>query len=184
MPPNPWDNPDLFDSLVLNGVRSPGKCKLSGHSFKVEWDVQKGAAQKGATLALKSIPLRTFTATFELADPADIEAWPDYERLIYSSIPASGDPVALRCEHPDLASRRITSCVLADLGGVTHADNGGQTIVVQFQQYAPPKKKSGSPSGGSGANGTYPPKPDPNAAAKAELAALLEQYKQSPWSKG
>lgn len=183
MPPNPWDHPELFDHLVLNGVRSPGKCRISGHSFIVDWDVQNGTGQKGANLSLKRIPLRAFTATFELADVADIEAWPDFERVLYSSIPSSGDPIALRCEHPDLASRRITAVVLADLGGVEHSDNGGQKIVVKLQEYGPPKKKSGSPGTSSG-NGKYPPKPDPNAAAKAELAALLEQYKQSPWSKG
>lgn len=180
MPPNPYDNPELYN-LKLNDVLSPGKCTLSGHSYVIEWDVQKGAALKGATLALKGIPLRTFTATFELFEPEDIAAWPEYEKILYSSVPASGDPVALRVEHPDLASRRITAVVLAELGGVEHGDDGRQKIVVKFQQYGPPKKKSGSP-GSTSKSGTNPKKVDPNAAAKAELEALLAEYKKSPWS--
>jgi len=181
--PNPYDDPDLYESLVLAGARSPGKVTLTNHSIKIEWDVQKASGQKGARLNLKSIPLRVFTATFELFEASDIAAWPEYERVILSSVPNSGDPVALKCEHPDLASRRITAVVLADLGGVKHGDDGRQEIVVQFQEYAPPKAKSGSPGGTTSGSATRPPKTDPNAAAKRELQGLLDQYKESPWSK-
>jgi len=40
--PNPIDDEELFASIELGGVKSPGKVTLSGHDRKATWDVKKG----------------------------------------------------------------------------------------------------------------------------------------------
>ncbi len=148
--PNPHDDPDLFDAIELGGSRSPGQVKsITGHERKINWDVKEGSGQSGASSTLKSVPLRTVTVTFFLADADDI------------------------------AASEIRSFVLASMGGVAHDGKGGQTIAVQFQEYAPPKPKGGSATGSSSKKPNAAN--DPNAAANAELAALTKQYQATPW---
>lgn len=177
--PNPIDNEELFNSIVLAGVSSPGKVTLSGHNRSVKWDVKTGPNLNGATTTFKGIPPVEFTATFYLVKDVaqgidDFAAWPAFAAAINSSIRGT-KPKALDIYHPDLAVNDIRSVIKAEIGGVQHDGRGGQTITVKFQEYRPPKKKSGSPQGSKAK-----PEDDPNAAAKAELAALIQQYQQTP----
>ncbi len=174
--PNPIDDPDLYDAIELGGVRSPGQVKsISGHDRKYTWDVKAGVGQKGATTTFKDMPPLEFSVTFLLSDPDDFEAWPAFATLINSSI--FPKVKALDIYHPDLAAADIGSVCLASFGGVVHDGKGGQSITVKFQEYKPPKPKSGTPSGST----TKAKAPDPNAAANAELAALTNQYNATPW---
>ncbi len=176
--PNPWDDPDLFDSIDLGGLRSPGVVKLSGHDDKTTWDVKAGSGQTGATMTRKGTAPPEFTATFFLADNDDIGAWPAFRDQINSTV--VGSTKALDVYHPDLAASQIHSVVKGTIGGVTHDGKGGQTIVVKFQVYAPPVKATGTPNG-SASKSKSNAAPDPNAEANAELAALTKQYQATPW---
>jgi hypothetical protein len=182
--PNPLDDSELYDGIVLGGVKSPGKVTLSGHDRKINWDVKAGAGQSGATTTLKDIPPIEFSVAFYLLrDDAqgidDFIDWPAFRETINSTI-AGPKPKALDIYHPDLAANGIKSVVLASFGGTVHDGKGGQTITVKFQEYKPPKPKTGTPSG-SKTNGKVPAPPDPNAEANAQLAALTKQYQATPW---
>lgn len=177
--PNPNVDEDLYKSIIIGGMFSPGQVTLSGHDRKIDWDVKAASGQQGASTTLKGIPLIEFTAAFYLADDEDFNAWPAFQAHVESTINGAA-PVAMDCYHPDLAANKITSVVLSHMGGVVHDKKGGQTITVKFQEYKPPKPKGGSPNG-SKAKKTAAP--DPNAAANAELAALTEEYKNTPWTK-
>ena len=176
--PNPIDNEDLYDSVILAGVASPGKVTLSGHDRKVDWDVKAGPNIEGATVTLKTVKPIEFTATFYLVKDVaqgidDFAKWPAFLAVINSSV--QGGTKALDIYHPDLASNDIKSVVKGTVGGTVHDGKGGQTIVVKFQEYKSPKAKSGTPAGSkTGA-------PDPNAAALAQLAALTATYQNTPW---
>ncbi len=183
--PNPIDTPELYEGVVLGGLLSPGKVTLSGHDRKVVWDIKNGSAQSGAGMSVKEIPPIEFTASFYLVkDDAegvdDLAAWPAFHAMINSTV-SGKTPKALDVYHPDLSVNDIKSVVKGTVGGVTHDGKGGQTIVVKFQEYRPAVAKGGSPTG----SGTKPKKPgtapDPNAAAKAELARLTKQYQDTPW---
>lgn len=171
---DPINDPELFDKIDLAGSLSPGVVTLTGHDRKINWDIKDGQGQTGASLDLKNIPIVEFTATFYLADEEEIGQWPAFREVINSSV-SGARPTALDIYHPDLANNKIKSVVLANFGGCVHDKKGGQTHAVKFQVYAPPKPKAGSPSGSKKKG------PDPNAAANAELAALTEQYKNTPW---
>ena len=167
--PNPIDDEDLFNSLELGGTNSPGIVKsITGHDRNITWDVKEGSGQKGASSTLKAVPLRVITVTFYLATEADIGGWPTFRALCLSTT-SGKKPIALDVYHPDLSVVGISSVVLASMGGPVHDGRGGQTIAVQFQEYAPPKRKGGSVG------------KDPNAALNAELAALTKQYQATPW---
>lgn len=178
--PNPIQDEELFNSIELAGERSPGVVKsIAGHERKINWDVKEGSGQSGASSTLKSIPLRVITVTFFLVDEDQIASWPSFRQLCYSTI-SGATPKALDIFHPDLAVVEIRSVVLASMGPPVHDGKGGQTIAVQFQEYAPPVPKGGS-ANGSSSKSKKGAAPDPNAAANAELAALTQQYNQTPW---
>ncbi len=183
--PNPIDDEELYEGIVLAGVRSPGKVTLSGHDRVVNWDIKDGSGQSGATMTRKGEKPIEFTATFYLVQDVaqgidDFAAWPAFLDLINSTV-SGKTPKALDIYHPDLASNDIKSVVKSTVGGTAHDGKGGQTIAVKLMEYRPPKPAGGSPSGSA----TKPKKvgtaPDPNAEAKAELARLTAQYTATPW---
>lgn len=178
--PNPIEDEDLFDTIELGGQTSPGQVKsITGHDRKINWDVKEGEGQSGASSTLKSIPLRAPVVTFYLATLEDIAQWSLFREQCLSTI-TGATPKALDIYHPDLAAYEVRSVTLANMGAPQHDGKGGQTIAVTFQEYAPPKPKGGSASG-SASKSKKNAAPDPNAAANAELAALTQQYKQTPW---
>ena len=168
--PDPTNDPELFDSILLGDVKSPGVVKLTGHDRKINWDVKAGKGQSGASTTLKDVPLIEFTASFYLASDEDIAEWVEFRSMVNLSV-AGPKPKSMDVYHPDLAANRIHSVVLASFGGVIHDGKGGQTVTIKFQEYAPPKPKGGAPKG-----------TNPNAKALAELAALTEEYRKTPWS--
>jgi hypothetical protein len=172
---DPLNDEPLFNVIELGGLASPGVVKsISGHERKINWDVKEGAGLSGASSTLKSVPLRTITVTFHLVDEEQIGLWPAFRTHCYSTVDGT-KPIAFDIYHPDLEATKVRSVTLASMGGAVHDGMGGQTIAVQFQEYAPPKPKGGSATG-SRAKG-----PDPNAALNAELAALTKQYADTPW---
>jgi hypothetical protein len=175
--PNVFDNEDLYNVIVLNGITSPGKVTLSGHDRRAEWDVKFGPWLQGATTTLKGIPPIEFKASFYLVyDVAqkqnDFADWEDFVPAIQATI-AGNVPHAVPIYHPDLAANGITSVVQAKIGGMVYDGKGGGTVVVTFQEYRPPKIKGGTLSGSGGA--------DPNADVKAQLNALTTAYQNTPW---
>ncbi len=173
--PNPIDDSDLYDVLVVTGVASPGVVRLSGHDRVIGWDVKKGAGQSGATTTRTSEDPIEFTATFSLVDADDWAAWRDFSDLLRSSVKAK-KPQALDVYHPDLAENDIKSVVLKSMGGTVHDGKGGATIAVKLLEYRPPK-----PAGGSPAGSKSKAKKDPNADVKEELAKTLGEYQKTPW---
>jgi hypothetical protein len=175
--PNPVDDPELYDSVVLGGVRSPGKATLSGHDRVVGWDVKEGSGQNGATMTRKGERPVEFTLTLYLADQDDFDAWPAFVAVVDGTV-AGSTPKAVDIYHPDLASQGITSVVKASVGGTVHDGKGGQTIAIKLTEYRPPKPATGSPAGSSSKK---PAAVDPNQSALDEIAKLTQQYQQSPW---
>lgn len=177
---NPIDFPELYDSIVLGGVKSPGKVTLSGHDDAVKWDIKQGPGQSGASMTRKGKEPIEFTASFYLLQDLslgidDFAEWPAFLGIINDTV--SGKvPKAVDIYHPDLAYAGISSVVKATVGGIQHDGKGGQTIAVKLTEYRPPKAAGGSPSG-SKSKATK----DPNAAAKAEIARLTAEYQRTPF---
>lgn len=182
---NAYDNPEWYDTLLFGTTRSPGTVKFTGHDQEWTWDVKDAKGQESASSTLVGKKLTPFQAEFYLADREDIEAWPAFQRLLESTVNGP-TPTSVPLYHPDLAENRINEASVASIGGQRHDGRGGVLVLVKFQAYKPPKPKPAKatapkPSANSPviAPGIRPqPKPDPNAAAKNELASLLEDAKQ------
>jgi hypothetical protein len=173
--PNPYDDYDLYDQILLATTWSPGVVKLSGHDRKVDWDIKVAPGQKGATMTRKAEQPVEFTASFYLVRDVglgldEFAEWDEFAKLIESTV-AGKTPKALVIYHPDLARVGITSVVKGTIGGMKHDDKGGATVDVKFIEYRPPQKATGSPK-------ASPKKKDPNADVKAKLDALVTAYKK------
>jgi len=184
--------PYLYDEeysvIVLGTETSPGTCVVSGHDRNPEWDNQKAKGSTGASSKLTdkrpiANPSVTFFLTADRFDGTenDFDRWERFQRLIASTTDGP-TPFALPIYHPDLARQGITEVTNAGIGGMVHDGKGGASVTVKFQEYRPPKpaptKTAGAKgSAGKGASGAR--KPDPNAKAKAELAALLAEAKRA-----
>lgn len=181
--PNIIVNEDLYNVILLKGVPSPGQVTLSGHDRVAQWDVKSGPSLNGATTTLKAIPPIEFSASFYLVNDFsqgidDFAAWDEFRKIIDSTLVGSS-PKALDIYHPDLAENDIKSVVKASVGGRIYDGKGGCTVVVKFQEYRQPKKSGGTPSGSTSNKGAQTP--DPNQAAKDEIARLTAQYQATPW---
>jgi hypothetical protein len=181
--PNVFDNEDLYTSIVLNGIKSPGQVTLSGHDRRIEWDVKSGPSLQGASTELKAIPPISFKASFYLVyditqGQNDFQDWEDFVPAIQATV-AGSTPKAASIYHPDLAANHITSVVLANMGGMVYDGKGGGTVVVTFQEYRPPRSK-----GGAVKPGPAGPGPDPNQDVIDILSGLTTAYQNTPGGPG
>ncbi len=171
--PNPLEDDELYAYIILGPLTSPGQCKLSGHDREMDWDIKVGAGQTGATTTLKASKPAEFSVILTLSDIEEFNAWPQFRELVESTVKGKGK--ALDIYHPDLAANGITSVVMKSISGVVHDGKGGQVITIKFLEYKPPRKVAVTPLGSRNKG------PDPNAEAKAKLAALVDQNNRTPW---
>jgi hypothetical protein len=176
---------DPLDYLLLGSAQSPGTVVLSGHDRVKDWNVAAAKGQTGASSSLNGDPIGKFQAEFYLADDEDLAGWEDFQRLIESTTNGP-TPVALPIYHPDLARNKFTEVVNGGIGGMLHDGRGGRIVQVTFLEYRPPKPKPSAKAKAKPAQtyantdegGRSPPPEDPNAAAKRELAGLVDEARR------
>lgn len=173
--PSPYTNAEAYDKLVLGTIPSPGVVTISGHDDTTPWKINSAKGTTGASMTRNGQDPRTFDASFLLVTDADFDDWESFQAVV-DSLSAAPKPFALAVYHPDLARQRFTEVTKAMVGGMVHDGRGGATVKVKFIEYKPPKKRpAASPNAKPGAVSGPTATPDPNAAAKAELAGLLAQ---------
>jgi len=188
--PNPIDDAEVYSVIVLAGVTSPGHVTLSGAALKNRWEEKAGDGQDGDTSTLKGRANAHFTCTFELWDEPSrgidhFAGWDAFLPMLHAS--TAVEPLAaLDIYHPDLARLKIGAVQVEEIGQLKHDGIGGATVELKLLEFRPPKPKSGTP-GGSKSNGSAGAgaaggaqggqAPDPNADAKAEVDALVEEAK-------
>lgn len=175
---NPVDFSDIYDTIQLDGVTSPGKVTISGHDRTHKWDIKEADGHGGASTTYKGEQLAQPSCSFYLVKDEglgidEFAEWESFQTRIEAALPASGTPKALIIYHPDLLANKISLVCPMSIGGMVHDGKGGATVVVKFLEYRPAKKKGGAPVSKTAA-GT-PKKPDPNADLKAEIATLTAQ---------
>jgi hypothetical protein len=175
MATSPHTHPELYRSIILGGQASPGVVTLSNCERQHGWDRQPPKGQTGEFTVNKGPKNSGFTATFYLADDTDVEGWDSFAKLCSSTVDGP-KPKALSVYHPDLVRNKITDVVVESLGILSHDGKGGAHVSVKFLEFRPPKPKPASKA--AAAPPAKAKRPDPNAAAKAELAALLAQAKE------
>lgn len=175
----PMQNEERFDSTRVGEQTSPGIVTLAGHDREYGWKVTSATGTTGGTTKRTGDNPIEFTATYKLASDSfdsqnndDFALWDTFERYL-RTLAKSGSAVAI--EHPLLARQEITDVVVKKIGGMLWDGLGGASVTVTYLEHRPAKPQpttTASPSAGSTA------RTDPNAARKAELAALTEQARQ------
>jgi len=187
----PYDNDVELSCIILGTTRSPGVVTLSGHDRAKAWEIKAAKGQTGASTSLNGDPVGEFDASFFLADdgdngdgPGDFDRWEEFQRLLESCVNGP-KPTALPIYHPDLSRNHFTEVTVGKIGGMVHDGKGGATVKVHFLEYRPPKPKPaakaqskpyGQTEGDIGTGRRV--SEDPNAAAKRELAGLVEEAKK------
>lgn len=177
----PYWYDEEYSVLILGDTTSPGKFTiLSGLGRPKNWDIQAPKGTTGASTVLNGDKPRLLKTRFDLSSQEDFDRWESFARLI-DSMTSGPAPFALPVYHPDLARDGFTELTNGGLGETTHDGKGGVAHFVDFLEHKPPKpKKSGKPSAKTAGKtaGNPATKPDPNAKAKAELAALVAEAKK------
>jgi hypothetical protein len=181
---NPIDNPELWDSVVVGGRPQPAEIGATprGHEREWDWDTKPAKGQDGASSSLNGATIGGFFVDYEFLSE-DMQLWLGYQRHLETMV-TGPEPKAYPIYHPDLEANRYTEASIKKIGDIIHDGKGGCKVIVQFIEYKPPKPKvvksakpktSGTGSSKSADGTVSPPAPDPNAAAKAELAALMTE---------
>lgn len=182
----PDSAPELFASVILGtaGFATPGVVTITGHDSVESWDDQQAKGETGASCVLNGKPLRKCQLSFYLAgDSDDADGSNDFTRweeaeAMFEATTSGPTPIALPIYHPDLAERGWTEIVKDTIGGRQWDDRGGCTVQVVVKEYRPPAPKPAAKATvkpGAGSSPGAPEKPDPNAAAKQELAGLYDE---------
>ena len=176
----PATSGDLYDAIVVDGVRSPGVVKLSGFKREQSIDVKDADGQKGASTTWKGTKIGKITATFDLAyDPGtgfnDFVLWDQFADILWSTVPpkSGAKPIAKDIFHPDLARNGYRSIILDTMGEMEHDGKGGGSVSVVLSEYSPPK-----PAKAAGASGTKKSKEDPNDPLVQARKALEDALKE------
>lgn len=158
--PNPIDNPDLYEVVVLAGKQAPGLAEVVGASTPRGWDERKGQGLSGSTLAQVGDGLPDFTINVYLWLPPHFQAWDAWKSLIARG--ARGSRYSpMDVYYPDLAELGISRCVILDWKQREMVDERG------LHKYAIPCKEWRKPlpvynvPAGSTANGSQYKQTDP-----------------------
>lgn len=145
---DPIRNSTEYDSIVLEGQRSPGICEVSTASKPRKWDIRDGNGQSGATLAFKGVGLAKFKVRIRLTTPEDFDAWDAWKPLVLQD-PEGKDPKGKDIYHPDLDELGITSAVVEEPSQREQSDTGEHSYTIAFIQYRQPKPAGGVAKGSS-----------------------------------
>lgn len=171
--PNPLDDAELYDFILLADQKSPGLCDVSGASAPREWDIRKGYGLSGATVVYTGDGLAKFTVRLFLWEPEQFNAW-DTWRVLIKKPPRGTRPKALDISHPYLQELEITSVEVEDELQWTQPEPGLFVKDIKFLQYRAPLPSLAKPDGSqSKAN-------EPTAQTEADktIEALMKQMKE------
>ena len=169
---NPIDNPQAWDSCVLAGNTTPGRCDVKGFKRTNEYDVKAGKGTKGATETLKQQPPAKGTITFYAWRADQFAAWDLILPLIKYDPLKDKSKQAFDIYHPALADIEMTSALPPENLGIWEHD-GGQMYHrdIEFLEYTEaPNANISSTANGSDASKKIDAalaKGDPDSAGKS-----------------
>lgn len=180
---DPFSFPDIWDTVLVSGVKSPGLCKLSNWKRAHEWDVKKGKGTLGAIVTFVGRPPAKGSIEFRLWTAQHFVDW-DVFRALLKFDPSKKTIQAIPLYHPALADLEISQVVTENIGAIEHQGQGLYTISVDLIEYFPPPKRSavGTPTGSKKRQDPNAPgtQTDPVSDALQKQIATLMQQAQTP----
>ena len=181
----PYENDYQLNVVILGTTESPGVVVLDRHERQLNWENKQAKGNQGASSKLQGGNIGEFDMTFYLAGDtldedgrSDFQRWEEFEALLWSTVNGPR-PFALPIYHPDLARNKYTEVTLKTMGGMKYDSTGGATVKVTVQEYKPETPKpAAKPQSKASTTTAKKDKPDPNAAAKKEVADLLKKARE------
>lgn len=176
--PNPVDLPELWDTFVLSGKRSPGICKFPSIPRVEGWEKQVPKGTTGGITVHNNQPPIDFEVEIYLWKDENVDhfaRWEEWKTILMTPI-KKNNPKALDIYHPQLDGIGVRSVVPSTRAEYVPDGKGGATVKWKFLEYRPPKPlKAQAPNGAV----TVKKKSDPNADLKAEVADLTKKFKEA-----
>ncbi|AUX23351.1 uncharacterized protein SOCEGT47_038740 [Sorangium cellulosum] len=144
--PNPIEQPDLYDVILLAGQRSPGQAIATGAGSPRNWDERKGYGLSGAFLVFTGDGLAKFQVRLLLWEPQHFAEWESFSALL--ARPQRGTrPKALDYYHPYHEPLGIKSAVVEDVLQQDQVEPGLWAQDIKFIQYREPRPYLAKPEG-------------------------------------
>ena len=171
--PNPLDDAEIYDFIVLAGQRSPGLCDVSGASSPRDWDVRKGYGLSGASVVYTGDGLAKFTVRLFFWESSHFDAWERFRPLVKKP-PRGTRPKAMDISHPYLEELEIKSAVVEDQLQFTQVEPGMFVKDIKFIQYRAPLPMLAKPDGSQ----SKPNEPTAQSEAEKTIQALTRQMQE------
>ena len=179
---NPHDNNNLFYKLTAGDKDSPGKIvAITDCDREWVWDEKKPTKQEGVDAILHGVKRGIVAVTFWLWKDYDtnidhFELWDAFQDQL-ESFNSGPEARAFEVYHPVLSRQGYTELRLKKIYGQQFLPTGEALVRVDFSQHLPPREKKPVKVAASQVS-PISKKVDPNAAAKAELAALVKEAQE------
>mgnify|MGYP006273361897 CR=1 FL=1 len=164
---NPITDPRDFDTIVIAGMESPGKCVITSPTRSYAWDVKTGKGAFGSTTTFTGRVPAKFGIEFTFWRKSHFEKWETlYTKLRYDPTKIKYNPATrwvsgvspLDIFHAASDQLDINTVVVEEIGGLVHKGKGVWTTSVKFIEYYPPPKISvvSTPAGDTPVSGLPP----------------------------
>ncbi len=170
---NPIDNPGAYDALRIAGKRTPGQLKWTSPPKVDEgWEKKEAKGSKGGETICNGRKICEFAVELYLWRDTirdEFAAWEAFKPVLAKTTKDGAAQQALDIYSPVLEEAGISAVVLKNVPCAIPDGKGGATVLLEFMEYRPAKKNSGSgkPKGAAAAPGA---KADPFADLNATIA--------------
>lgn len=183
---DPVTNPEIYETILLAGRKSPGQCKFTTIPKRpTKWSIAPAQGKLGGDVRLIGGPPAEFECSFFLwieDGVSNFPEWDDWKPLLSES---ERTGKAIDIYHPYLAGLDppIRSVVVQEKSEPIADGKGGATATVKFLEnrtFVDVKgsgKVNGSRAGGGAPRDKTAKGTDPNQDLKDEVAALTAEFK-------
>ena len=131
--------------VVVGGMRSPGRARLTGADVPYKWDVQEPYGMSGGATRFRGRGLARFQLAIDLWKPEHFLAWDAFKKLLEP--PTLTKPLVVEMGHPVLSDAGIKAVAVEKLGQLTRGDNGLWTSTSDILEYRAPLASLVKPRG-------------------------------------
>jgi hypothetical protein len=163
--------------VVVLGVRSPGRARLTGVTAPYKWDELPSYGMEGATIRFRGRGIAHPTLSLWFFEDAHFVQWDVFQQLLKP--PTQGKPFMVEMQHPLLSAADIKAVSVEEIQQPERQDNGMWIATIKLIEYRPLVPAAVVPRGSIpsvSVGAPIPPATDAQAAVVADSAALAAAY--------
>lgn len=130
-------NDPALNYIVIGGMRSPGRARVSGADTVHEWDTKSAYGMSGAKSVYKGRNAIEFSVAIDMWKDEHFLAWDVFKKFLEP--PTLTNPTVVEIQHPILSASGITAAGVKKVGQISKGDNGLWTVDLDFIEIRPLK---------------------------------------------